>query len=154
LPLAAGKAARCGTQCGNFEGRMNDYAFAVEERSDYLYATVTGPNTPETIVRYSADVRDACLRLGLMRVLVVVDLHGPGLSMLEIYKAVAESSDQAAGIGLRAAYVFLNLEFGAENVHLAEAVAATRGIRARTFRNVAQAESWLRGSTSTDHRAV
>jgi hypothetical protein len=133
---------------------MDHYAFAVEERSDYLYATVTGTNTPETIVRYSADVRDACLRLGQMRVLVVVDLHGPGLSMLEIYKAAAESSDQAAGIGLRAAYVFQNLQQGAENVHLAEAVAATRGIRARTFRNVPLAESWLRGSTSTDHRAV
>jgi hypothetical protein len=128
---------------------MNDYAFAVKERPDYLYATVTGPNTPETIVRYSADVR-----VGQMRVLVVVDLHGPGLSMLEVYKAAAESSDHAAGIGLRADYVFKNLEQGAENVHLAEAVAATRGIRARTFRNVTQAESWLRGSTSTDHRAV
>jgi len=55
---------------------------------------------------------------------------------------------------MRCAYVDPNPEHSAETMHLAEAVAATRGILVRTFRNVAEAESWLLGSASADHRAL
>jgi hypothetical protein len=133
---------------------MEDYACSIDERLNYLFVTVTGPNVPDTILRYSADVRAACLRTGLTRVLVVVNLRGNGMTLLDVYKAVAEGSDQSAGIGMRCAYVDPNPEHSAETMHLAEAVAATRGILVRTFRNVAEAESWLLGSASADHRAL
>lgn len=122
---------------------MDQYEILIEDRTRYLYAKVTGPNAPETILRYSADIRAACMRLRQMKVLVVVNLHGPGLSMLEVYKAVAAGSDESAGFGMRAAYVDLNPHRGVENMHLAEDVAATRGISVRTFRDVAAAEAWL-----------
>jgi hypothetical protein len=133
---------------------MDDYVCSIDERFNFLYVTVTGPNVAETILRYSADVRAACLRTGLARVLVVVNLHGPSMSMLDVYKAVAEGSDQSAGIGMRCAYVDLNPDHDTETMHLAEAIAATRGIPVRTFRDVAEAESWLLGSASADHRAL
>lgn len=133
---------------------MGDYICSIDERSNYLYVAVAGPNAPETILRYSADVRAACLRTGVTRVLVVVNLHGPSMSLLDVYKAVAEGSDQSAGIGMRCAYVDLVPEHSAETMHLAEAIAATRGIPVRTFRDVAEAESWLLGSASADHRAL
>jgi hypothetical protein len=125
------------------EQPLAEYRIAFEAREGYLYASVTGANTVETIRRYSADVRAACVRSSRTRALVVVNLSGPGLGMLDVYKAVAESSDATVGMDLRAAYVDLNPEHGAENMHLAESVAATRGIPVRTFRDIAAAEAWL-----------
>jgi hypothetical protein len=110
---------------------VDQYAITIENRERYLYASVVGPNTVETIGRYSADVREACLRAG---------------QMLEVYKAIAASSDRAAGLGMRAAYVDLNPEHGAENMHLAEGIAGTRGIPVRTFRDIGTAEAWLLSS--------
>ena len=129
------------------EQPLAQYRIAFEVRAGYLYASVTGANAVETIRRYGADVRAACMRSGLTRVLLVVNLSGPGLGMLEVYKAVAESSDATVGMDLRAAYVDLNPDHGAENMHLAESVAATRGIPVRTFRDVALAEAWLLDKT-------
>lgn len=126
---------------------MDGYRIFYEARDDYLYAHVTGPNTVETIRRYSADVRAACRLHASERVLVVVNLSGPGLAMLDVYKAVAESSDATVGLTLRAAYVDLNPEHGDENMLLAENVAATRGIPVRTFRDIATAEAWLLAKT-------
>lgn len=122
---------------------MGEYRIVTEVRTGYLFAHVTGPNTVSTIVRYGADIRQACVRHGTSRVLLVVDLHGPRLSMLEVYKAVAEGADDAAGMDLRSAYVDLNPDSSTANQQIAESVAATRGIPVRTFRDIAAAEAWL-----------
>ena len=125
------------------EDGLHEYRIVFENRDGYLFASVTGPNVVETIRRYSAEVRAACRQFASKRVLVAVNLSGPGLGMLEVYKAVAESSDATVGMDLRAAYVDLNPEHGIDNMHLAEDIAATRGIAVRTFRDVATAEAWL-----------
>jgi len=84
---------------------VDSYSISIEQRQRYLYITVTGNNTAETIARYIADVRAACLRMRVSKVLVVGNLHGPGVSMLDLYKVAVSGSDDTAGIGLRAAYV-------------------------------------------------
>ena len=124
---------------------MDSYRIAIEPRDGYLHVDVRGTNTPETIRRYSADVRDACIASGVFKVLVVVHLHGAGLSMLDVYKAIAEASDAAAGLGIRAAYVEPNPERSQANLQIGETVARTRGIPVQTFRDVATAEAWLLG---------
>ena len=124
-------------------GRMGSYRIAIEQRPHYLYATVTGDSSVETIARYIADIRAACTRLRVFRVLVLVNLEGPGVSMLDLYKVVAAGSDDTAGIGLRAAYVELNPLRSDANMQMAENVAHTRGIPMKTFRDVAAAEAWL-----------
>jgi hypothetical protein len=121
---------------------MDQYQIAFEQRQGYLYVTVKGVNTAETIGRYLADIHAACLSLAQTKVLVVVSLHGPGLSMLDVYKAVAAGFDNAAGTGIRAAYVDL-LDHSLANMHLAENVAMTRGLPMRTFKDIAAAEAWL-----------
>lgn len=123
---------------------MDQYRITIQERPRYLYVAVTGANTPETISRYLNDIREACLRLGQKKVLLVVDLHGPGLGMLDVYKAVAAGFDAAAGTGIRAAYVDL-AEHSVANMLLAENVAMTRGLPVHTFRDIVAAEAWLLG---------
>jgi hypothetical protein len=127
----------------NGEAGMNPYQISIEQRQHYLYITVTGENTVETIRRYIADVRAACVRLGVLRVLAVVNLEGPSISMLDLYKTVADGSDETAGVGIRAAYVELNPVRSDANMQMAENVAMTRGIPVRTFRDIARAEAWL-----------
>ena len=121
---------------------MDRYQISFEQRPRYLYATVRGDNTGETIRRYLADIREACLRFAQRNVLLVVELQGPGMSMLDVYKAVAAGFDEAAGTGIRAAYVDL-LDHSLANMLLAENVAMTRGLPVRTFKDVAAAEAWL-----------
>lgn len=125
------------------EADVDRYRITIEQRPNYLYATVVGDNTVETIGRYIADIREACLRLGVFKVLAVVHLDGPGVSMLDLYKVVAAGSDETAGTGIRAAYVELNQNRSGENMRMAENVAHTRGIPVRTFRDVKAAETWL-----------
>jgi hypothetical protein len=122
---------------------MNPYQISIEQRPRYLYVTVTGENTPETIRRYVAEIREACVRLGVFKVMAVVNLSGPGVPMLDLYKVIAEGSDASVGIGIRAAYVELNPERSAANMQMAENVAVTRGIPVRTFRDMTKAEAWL-----------
>lgn len=123
---------------------MDSYRIAIEPRDGHLHVEVSGANTPETIRRYSTDIRDACVQAGVFKVLVVVRLQGAALSMLEVYKAIAEASDAAAGLGIRAAYVEPNPERSQVNLQIGETVARTRGIPVQTFRDVASAEAWLR----------
>jgi hypothetical protein len=121
------------------------YRIGIVPRPAYLFVTVDGENTVETIRRYSKDVREACVTHRRTRVLIVVNLQGPKLSMLDVYKAVETGSDEAAGIGLRVAYVDLRPAPSTENMQIAEDVAATRGIPVRTFTDLDAAEAWLLG---------
>ena len=122
---------------------MEPYRIAFELRPQYLRVDVTGENTIETIRRYVTDTRAECARFGMWKVLAVVNLSGPGLSMLDIYKAASAGADDTAGTPMRAAYVELNPVRSNTNMQLAESIAATRGIPVRTFRDIATAEAWL-----------
>ena len=122
---------------------MVPYKLSIEHRQNYLYVTVLGDNTPETMMRYMAEIRAECVRLGVFNILIVVNLDGPGISMLEVYKVIAQGSDSAVGLGMHVAYVDLNPLHSEANMLLGENVAMTRGIPVRTFRQVDDAEEWL-----------
>jgi len=122
---------------------LASYKLSVEQHPTYLHVTVAGDNTPETVLRYMMEVRAECLRVKIFNVLIVVDLEGPGISMLEIYKVLATSVDTAVGLGMRVGYVDLNPLHSEANMLLAENVAMTRGIPVRTFRDVEQAREWV-----------
>jgi hypothetical protein len=121
---------------------VDPYQITIEQRPHYLYVKVTGENTGETIRRYLTDIYQACMRLRARKVLLVVALEGPGMSMLDVYKAVSAGFDELAGSSIRAAYVDL-LDHSLANMHLAENVAMTRGLPIRTFKDIAAAEAWL-----------
>ena len=127
---------------------MVPYQLSIERHPTYLQATVTGDNTPGTVLRYMRDIRSECLRVDIFNVLIVVNLDGPGISMLELYKVIAAGSDSAVGLGMHVAYVDLNPIHSDTNMLLAENVAMTRGIPVRTFRTVDDARAWLLEETS------
>lgn len=120
-----------------------DYSITIDDRPGHLFVNVCGRNTIESIARYSSDVREACMRLRKTRVLIVVNLVGENLSMLDVYRSVSAGSELARDMGMRVAYVDANPQRTTDNMILAEDVAATRGIEVRTFRCVAEAEAWL-----------
>lgn len=122
---------------------MEPYRITFESFPQYLRVVVTGENTIETIRRYVADTRAECARCGMWKVLVEVNLSGPALSMLDIYKAASAGADDTAGTPMRAAYVELNPVRSDANMQLAESIAVTRGIPVRTFRDIGAAETWL-----------
>ena len=130
---------------------MDSYRISIEQRPHYLYVTVSGTSSAATIARYIADIRAACVRLHANKVLAVVSLDGPGVSMLDLYKVVATGSDESVGFGLRAAYVELNPMRSDQNMRMAENVAHTRGIPVKAFRDIAAAEAWLLADPAAAH---
>ena len=124
-------------------GFTMNYQLSIEERAGYLYASVSGTNSAENVRAYFIEVGYACRRLHQPNVLVAPKLVGDRLSMIEVYKTVSAASDRGVDSGMRIAYVDANLSQYLEKLHLAENVAALRGIDLRIFRNVATAEGWL-----------
>lgn len=131
-----------------------DYRITIDNRPGHLFVNVWGRNTTESITRYSNDVREACIRLRQTRVLIVVNLVGENLSMLDVYRSVSAGSELARDMGMRVAYVDANPVRTTDNMILAEDVAATRGIDVRTFRSVADAEKWLLAASQTQPAGV
>jgi hypothetical protein len=123
--------------------KLAAYQLSIEPHPGWLHASVAGDNTPETVLRYMMEIRATCLRSGIFNVLIVVNLDGPGISMLEVYKVIAKTVDSAVGLGMHVAYVDLNPLHSQANMLLAENVAMTRGIPVRTFGDVDQAREWL-----------
>jgi len=113
------------------------------DHPDYLHVLVRGDNTLVTLRQYTAEIPKACLRLKKLRVLVVVELTGPELSMLDVYKGVSKGSDDAVGLGMKVAYVDENPAHSIDNMMLAENIGLSRGISVRTFRDSTSAEGWL-----------
>jgi hypothetical protein len=119
------------------------YQLSIERHPTYLHITVRGDNTPETVLRYMGELGAECVRTKIFNVLIVVNLDGPGISMLEAYKVIASVTDSAAGLRMHIAYVDLNRLHSETNMLLAENIAMTRGIPVRTFRDVGLAREWL-----------
>jgi hypothetical protein len=119
------------------------YQLSIEERSGYLYVSVSGTNSAANVQAYFAEVSDACQRLHQTNVLIAANLSGDRLSMIEVYKTISAASDRVVDSGMRIAYVDPNFSHYLEKLHLAENIAAMRGLDARIFRNTAAAEAWL-----------
>ncbi len=84
----------------------------VTSHADYLHVIVSGENTLQTLQTYTRETSEARRRLKQPRVLVVVELTGPDLSMLNVYQGVRDGSENAAGIGMKVAYVDENRSHG------------------------------------------
>jgi hypothetical protein len=119
------------------------YTLSFEDRHDYLYVSVTGDNTYDTINRYLSEVHDLCVRLKRLNLLVVENLSGPSLSTMSIFDLVTSRSLQTARDIGRIAYVDANPDHDARNLAFAENVAVNRNVNIRIFSTVAAAEEWL-----------
>ena len=123
------------------------YQLSIERKPAYLHARVTGDNTPQNVRAYLEEVRSACWRLRCPAVLIEENLAGPGLSLTDIF-GVAQHGSRPPGPdepALRIAYVDTNPQHSHADMKFAETVATNRGLDARVFRTIIDAQGWLEG---------
>ncbi len=117
------------------------YQLKIEQKPQYLHFTVTGRNSPDTVVRYMEEVMQEVAARRCPRVLIEENLDGPRLGTMEVFSMVTAGSKRYHGMLEALAYVDLNAEGGV--MRFAEDVAVNRGIPVRVFRTVDGAEKWL-----------
>jgi hypothetical protein len=86
-------------------------------------------------------VRD-CEARGCRRVLIEERLDGPRLGAVDVYDLASTISERALGRFEAIAFVDVNAE-NDSNIKFGENVAVNRGLRAKMFRSVEEAEKWL-----------
>lgn len=121
---------------------MVDYQFTIDEHPGYLHAKVVGPRTPENALRYLSEVYSACVRTGILNVLLEMNLSGPTLGAPGVFNVILQRAADGSKLG-RVAYVEAADE--AVMARFAETVALNRAVNIRLFPDVAQAARWLRG---------
>ena len=119
------------------------YMLNVEQRGSYLYITVTGDNSYETVHSYLSEVRSKCLQYDCPDVLIVENLAGPSLDTMSIFDLVTRNSKQALQVVGRLAIVDINPEHRLEDMEFAENVAVNRGLTVKAFATIQSAEDWL-----------
>ena len=123
------------------------YDLHIEPRSTYLYVTVTGENSVDSVNGYLAEVHAWCLQHKCQNVLIVENLTGPSLGTYSIFELVSRKSAGASQVLGRLAYVDINPEHDPKAMEFAEDVAVNRGIPVRIFSTVQEAQGWLESQT-------
>jgi len=118
-----------------------DFEIEFERRGNYLYALVTGTNSPETVAAYLDRIVEECRRTDCYRVLIEERLEGARLDASDVFAIAAEGSMKAMGLLHALAYVDEQMGPMAD---FAETVAVNRGMPVRVFNTVAEADEWLR----------
>jgi len=119
------------------------YSLNVEPRSTYLFISVTGENSFDTVSSYLTEVLEWCQKLNCPNVLILENLSGPSLHTSSIYQLVSGKSAQFSHVVGRMAYVDINPEHDQTGLKFAEDVAVNRGVTVRVFTTVQEAETWL-----------
>jgi len=117
------------------------YKLTIHQKSSYLHAIVTGPNSRENVQQYLQEIRRECILRNCFRVLVEERLEGPRIGAMDVFQIAAENSRKASRTFQAVAYVDVNAE--GELMKFAETVAVNRGIPIAVFSTVAEAERWL-----------
>lgn len=118
-----------------------DYRLAVEQKSGYLHAVVTGVNSKENVAAYLAELRGECIARGCFRVLIEERLEGPRMKTLDVFEVIFKGSAHALGLYTAIAFVDINAE--GDLMKFAQTAAVNRGIPVSLFATVADAEQWL-----------
>lgn len=108
---------------------------------DYVHATVTGENSPDSVKGYLAEVYRYCKEHAVERVLIEENLDGERLEALEVFAIASEGSMRALGWFEAVAYVDPRMGDMGE---FAETVAVNRGMPVAVFDSVEKAAEWLR----------
>lgn len=117
------------------------YKLAITQKPAYLHVVVTGTNNKANVARYLDEVLAECLERECFKVLVEERLEGPRLPASDVYQIVTSGSAKVEGKLEAFAYVDVNAK--GDLMAFAETVALNRGLPARVFRSVADAERWL-----------
>jgi hypothetical protein len=122
------------------------YELTITQKPGYLHAVATGTNSQENVARYLQAVLQECVARECPRVLIEERLAGPRLGTLNVFEVASAGSERVAGKLKAVAYVDVNAQ--GQLMKFAETVAVNRGLPARVFASVAEAETWLRQEAS------
>jgi hypothetical protein len=118
------------------------YRIKFERRADYLYAYVGGAHDSLSIsLAFWREIADEYRKTPAGRILIEEDIE-ESVTMLEMYQLAEEIPKMGFGSAL-VAFVDRYLEQQDLN-EFGELVATNRGLRAKVFNHVAEAEKWLR----------
>jgi hypothetical protein len=122
-------------------GDGKPYRISFEQRPDYLYAYIAGKHDSLSIsLEFWREIAAECRRAQAGKVLIEEDIE-ESVSMLEMYQIAAEIP-QMGFANVLIAFVDRFLEQQSLN-EFGELVATNRGLRAKVFNNVREAEKWL-----------
>lgn len=116
------------------------YEIAFDKRPGFLYARITGTNTPDTIVSYLQDVVEKCTETDCFLVLIHECLDGPRLTTMELFQTISDVSMRVLGKFDAVAYVDEKM---GELMGFGEDVAVNRGMPLAAFDNLDDATRWL-----------
>lgn len=116
------------------------YEIAFDKRPGFLYARITGTNTPDTIVSYLQDVVEKCTETDCFLVLIHECLDGPRLTFTELFETISDVSVRVLGKFDAVAYVDEKM---GELMEIGEDVAVNRGMPLAAFNNLDDATRWL-----------
>ncbi len=117
------------------------YNLEFEERTDYLYAYVSGDkDNIEISTQYWREIADECRRTKCRKLLIVEDLKEMG-STSETYQLASEIPNMGF-FGIQIAFVDQHIEQRPLN-EFGELVATNRGIYVKIFNSIEEAEKWL-----------
>jgi hypothetical protein len=119
------------------------YNLKLIPKSDYLYATVQGDNSPANIQHYLLEVQHACEVNDCRKVLIEENLRGPTIGTFDIFDVVTKLSQDAARAKLKIAYVSVTRRHDMSAMRFAESAARNRSVNIRMFFNFKEAEDWL-----------
>ncbi len=117
------------------------YNLKFEERTDYLYAYVSGDKASlELSKQYWRKIAEECRRTKCNKVLIVEDIK-ENISTTEMYEFASELPTMGF-VGIKIAFVDQYIEQRELN-ELGELVATNRGGYGKIFNTVEEAEKWL-----------
>jgi hypothetical protein len=115
------------------------YKLTIHQKSSYLHAIVTGPNSRENVRQYLQEIRRECILRNCFRALIEERLEGPRIGAMDVFQIAAENSSKAS----RTFQAVVDVNAEGELMKFAETVAVNRGIPIAVFSTVAEAERWL-----------
>jgi hypothetical protein len=116
------------------------YALTYEDRQDYLYVHMEGPESLSAAIQFWEDLSDKAKDEGLKRFLIVDEVDGK-LSQMEIFELSVRIS--CLFLGAKIAYVDPKDETFELN-KFGGLVVLNRGVLARVFRTEKEAAVWLK----------
>lgn len=117
------------------------YNLTISEKHNFLHAKVTGKNSVENVSHYLEEILQKCKDAQCPYLLIEEQLDGPRLDTFKVFKIAAEESLKSRDIFKAIAYVDINAE--GDMMQFAETVAVNRGLYAKVFPTVDEAEKWL-----------
>jgi hypothetical protein len=116
------------------------FELSISDRGEYLFFTVTGENSVETVFNYMKEVMAACEKHDCYRILIHENLSGPRLEAMAVFNVASEGAMQL--LGRLEAVAYVDEAMGAM-ADFAESVAVNRGMPIAFFSTIEDAERWI-----------